>query len=68
MKKIILVAALVLVSVVGLTSFNGKEAKKEKGNSSLIAQLEGNTGGTGTVTPPTTGTGTPPVGGGKKQD
>jgi hypothetical protein len=41
MKKIILIAAVVLVAVVGLTSFNGKEAKKEKGNSSLIAQLDG---------------------------
>ncbi|WP_146171705.1 hypothetical protein [Flavobacterium magnum] len=41
MKKIILIAALVLVAVIGLTSFNGKEQHKEKGNSSLIAQLTG---------------------------
>ncbi|WP_298155065.1 hypothetical protein [Flavobacterium sp.] len=62
MKKIILIAAVVLVAIVGLTSFNGKEQHKEKGNSALIAQLQGGPVGTssGTTTVP------PIVGGDKK--
>ncbi|WP_181368997.1 hypothetical protein [Flavobacterium pallidum] len=39
MKKIILIVAIVLVAVVGLTSFNGKEVKKENGDR-LIAQVK----------------------------
>jgi len=45
MKKAILILAVVLVALVGLTSYNSNEVKKEKGNGNLIAQI--NTGGTG---------------------
>ncbi|AWI24929.1 hypothetical protein [Flavobacterium pallidum] len=59
MKKIILIAAVVLVAVIGLTSFNGKEQHKEKGNGALIASLEGGpvTGGSGSTGIPPGGTG-----------
>ena len=49
MKKIILIAAILLVAIVGLTSYNGKEEKKDNGDSHLIAQVT--TGGTGTLNP-----------------
>jgi hypothetical protein len=38
MKKIILIVAVVLVAVVGLTSFNGKEAPKQNGDR-LVADV-----------------------------
>ncbi|OYU82333.1 MAG: hypothetical protein CFE23_01040 [Flavobacterium sp. BFFFF1] len=63
MKKIILIAAVVLVAIVGLTSFNGKEQHKEKGNASLIAQLDSEPVGGVTTT-----TGVPPTSGDKKKN
>ena len=45
MKKIILIAAVLLVAIVGLTSYNGKEEKKDKGNDTLIASLQTSTKG-----------------------
>ncbi len=55
MKKIILIVAVLVIALVGLTSYNGKEAKKESGSGDqLIASI--NTGG-GIV-----------AGGGKKQE
>jgi len=39
MKKAILILAIVLVALVGLTSYNSNEVKKEKGNGNLIAEL-----------------------------
>lgn len=63
MKKVILIVAVILVALVGLTSYNSKEVKKEKGNGDLIAQV--NTGGTGV----SQGAGTNGTGfGTKKQD
>ncbi|WP_298155055.1 hypothetical protein [Flavobacterium sp.] len=55
MKKIILIVAIVLVAVVGLTSFNGKEVKKNENGDRLVASLT--TAKTGT-----------PVAGNKKTD
>jgi len=46
MKKIIIIAAILLVAIVGLTSYNGREEKKSEGkNGNMLAQL--NTGGNG---------------------
>ncbi|WP_291082714.1 hypothetical protein [Flavobacterium sp. BFFFF1] len=39
MKKIILIVAIVLVAVVGLTSFNGKSEMKKSKNTTLLASL-----------------------------
>ncbi|WP_181248512.1 hypothetical protein [Flavobacterium magnum] len=41
MKKIILIVAIVLVAVVGLTSFNGKEVRKDEKGKALFAELKG---------------------------
>ena len=43
MKKVILIAAVLLVAIVGLTSYNGKSEVKNNGGTKLIAQV--NTGG-----------------------
>ncbi|MDI1254867.1 MAG: hypothetical protein PSV16_02105 [Flavobacterium sp.] len=43
MKKVILIVAVLLVAIVGLTSYNGKEKVKNNGGTKLIAQI--NTGG-----------------------
>ena len=62
MKKVILIVAIVLVALVGLTSYNSNEGRKEKGNGNLIAELKtGGTGvsqGTGTIGSGSGGTGT----------
>lgn len=50
MKKFILIAAVLVVAIVGLTSYSGKEEKKDNGKYSLIASLGGPDG-------PATGTG-----------
>jgi hypothetical protein len=40
MKKVILIAAIVIVAIVGLTSYNGKEMKRDNnGDDRLIAQV-----------------------------
>ncbi|MGK4566675.1 hypothetical protein [Flavobacterium sp. 3HN19-14] len=52
MKKIILIAAVLLVAIVGLTSYSGREVKKDKADGTLIAQFKG----------------TPQLQGGKKLD
>lgn len=49
MKKIILVAAVVLVAVIGLTSYNGKETKKDKADGNLIAQVTNGGGALGSA-------------------
>ncbi|MGK4566677.1 hypothetical protein [Flavobacterium sp. 3HN19-14] len=59
MKKFILIAVVLLVAVVGLTSYNGKEEVKNDGR--LIAQIKGEPGG---VSVGTTQNPTPPGGGG----
>lgn len=56
MKKAILIIAIIAVALIGLTSYNGNQTKKDQGNGNLIAELKG--GGDGKV-----------IGGdGKKQD
>ncbi len=45
MKKAIVIVAILVVALVGLTSYNGKEEKKNNGNGNLIAELK--TGGGG---------------------
>ncbi len=47
MKKVIAIAIVVAVALVGLTSFNGSTEKKSKGH--LLADLK--TGVTGTLDP-----------------
>lgn len=49
MKKIILIVAVLVVALVGLTSYNGKEVKKESGDDSLIAAVKTSTTGTPVV-------------------
>ncbi len=44
MKKVILIVAVIVVALVGLTSYNGSDKKKDNGNGNLIAELK--TGGT----------------------
>jgi hypothetical protein len=44
MKKVILIVAVIVVALVGLTSYNGTDKKKDNGNGNLIAELK--TGGT----------------------
>ena len=46
MKKAIAIVAVIVVALIGLTSYNGSEVKKNNGNGSLIAELK--SGGTGT--------------------
>ncbi|MDI1254869.1 MAG: hypothetical protein PSV16_02115 [Flavobacterium sp.] len=43
MKKVILIAAVLLVAIVGLTSYSGKVEKRPTSDKNLIASL--NTGG-----------------------
>jgi len=43
MKKVILIVAVLVIALVGLTSYNGKEVKKDKADGNLIAQV--NSGG-----------------------
>ena len=40
MKKFILVAVVVLVAIVGLTSYNGKSEQKSSGDDRLLAQIK----------------------------
>ena len=40
MKKIILIAAVLLVAIVGLTSYNGKEERKNTGDDKLLAMIK----------------------------
>ena len=44
MKKIILIAAILLIAIVGLTSYNGKEEKKDKNKDVLIASFQNTKG------------------------
>lgn len=53
MKKVIAIVAVVVVALVGLTSYNGKDTKKNDG-STLIAELKS---GGGVI-----------IGGGKKNE
>ncbi|MDR6968966.1 hypothetical protein J2X31_002992 [Flavobacterium arsenatis] len=46
MKKFIAIVAIVLIAVLGLTSYNTNEVKKNESNSTLLASLNnGDTGG-----------------------
>ena len=45
MKKVIAIAVVIVVALVGLTSYNGSGEKKEKGH--LLAELK--SGGTGVI-------------------
>lgn len=63
MKKVIAIVAVVAVALIGLTSYNGTEVKKNGSNGSLIAELK--SGGTGVSQGTNTGT---LDGGGKKKD
>jgi len=52
MKKAIAIVAVIVVALIGLTSYNGSEVKKNNGNGSLIAELksgDGQTGNTGGI-------------------
>jgi len=40
MKKVILIAIVLLVAIVGLTSYNGKEDVKSNGDDRLLAMLK----------------------------
>ena len=40
MKKVIVIVAVLVVALVGLTSYNNTEVKKNKGNGNLIAELK----------------------------
>lgn len=49
MKKVIAIVAVVAVALIGLTSYNGTEVKKNGSNGSLIAELKsGGNGGSAT--------------------
>ncbi len=48
MKKAIAIVAIIVVALVGLTSYNGNETKKNNGNGTLLAELK--SGGTGSAT------------------
>lgn len=59
MKKVILIAAVILVALISLTSYNSNEAKKESnGDDRLIASVRTATKGDPLIQ----------IGGGKKQD
>jgi len=40
MKKVIAIVAIVVIALVGLTSYNGSEMKKEKNDDRLVAMLK----------------------------
>ena len=55
MKKVILIVAVIVVALVGLTSYNGSDKKKDNGNGNLIAELKtGGITGVGNTTTTTT--------------
>lgn len=56
MKKVIAIVAVVVIAILGLSSYNTNEVKKSSKSDNLIAELK--TGGTGSVV----------VGGNKKLD
>ncbi len=56
MKKVIAIVAVVVIAILGLSSYNTNEIKKSSKSDNLIAELK--TGGTGSVV----------VGGNKKLD
>jgi len=59
MKKAILIVAIILVALVGLTSYNSNEQKKESnGDDRLLAVIKTSTKGEPVIS----------IGGGKKQD
>lgn len=41
MKKVIAIAAVVVIAILGLSSYNTNEVKKESNGSTLIARLDG---------------------------
>lgn len=45
MKKVIAIAAVVIIAILGLSSYNTNEVKKNETNSTLLASI--NNGGTG---------------------
>ncbi len=44
MKKVIAIVAVVTIALVGLTSYNSNETKKEKNNDTFIASVKGTPG------------------------
>lgn len=53
MKKVIAIVAVIVVAIVGLSSYNTNEVKKNETNSTLLAQLNNGgvtTGGSTTQT------------------
>jgi hypothetical protein len=56
MKKVITILAVVIIALVGLTSYNANETKKEKNNDTFIASVKASKGVI------------PVAGGGKKLD
>ena len=58
MKKFILVAVVVLVAIVGLTSYNGREEKKSEKNDVMLAMVRTSKGEPSIPTTTTVGTGT----------
>ena len=55
MKKVIAIVAVVVVTILGLSSYNTNEVKKNETNSTLLASLNNNGTNVGTTTPPATG-------------
>jgi len=56
MKKVIAIVAVVVIAILGLSSYNTNEVKKNESNSTLLASL--NNGGTGLGSQVGTGGGT----------
>lgn len=65
MKKVIVIVAVVIIAVLGLTSYNTNEVKRNESNSTLLSSL--NNGGTGLGSQIGSGGGTKTDGDGNKK-